>query len=598
MCGIYFSNILSDPEALNTRLNKIRYRGPDNRSLLRLNEIILAHLRLSIIDLDERSNQPFVFKHLSMTYNGEIYNYADIRKELINLGYTFETESDTEVLIKGYDAWGREVLQKMNGMFSFVIYDSIKNRAFCGRDRLGVKPFYYYWKDGDFEVCSQIQPLVNENCTLDYSALAIYMMCGYIPSPYSAYENIYKLPPGCVMEVDFKTRTKTISKYWDLGKAELLDITYDDAKQQLKELLADAIKIRLQADVPLGTFLSGGIDSTLVVAMASQLLDNIVKTFTIGFDAPDYDESKTAEQFASLLGTEHKSTMCTVEDVRELIPQMIEVYGEPFADSSSLPSLLLSRTTKKHVTVALSGDGGDESFIGYNHFRSIDRFLQVKKIPYFIRKIASIFFARDSKYRYILNLKDIDKFIERMFTGSNEFFKKGNTDWLDEYYPGFKEWSDNSIQKAADLNIKLWLENDSNVKVDRASMAYSLEIRSPFLDYRIVEFARKLPMEYRYDGHTTKKILKDILSEYLPAELIDLPKKGFAIPLKYWLHGSLKQDFFDAIDYDFLSKIPDIDMDKIRRIIHKYFEEKDSYYTAYIWRLYVLCKWKKMVVGK
>lgn len=593
MCGIYFSNILTDNEALYNRLETIKYRGPDNKDIVKVNDKTLAHLRLSILDLDSRSNQPFVYKHLSLTYNGEIYNYRDIKKELVDLGYSFDTESDTEVLVKGYDAWGGKVLHRLNGMFSFVIYDSLKNQAFCARDRLGVKPFYYFWYDGDLEVCSQIQPLVNEASQLDYNALAIYLMCGYIPSPYSAYKRIYKLPPGCIMEVDFATRTKKISRYWDLEKVELLDISYGDAKQQLKELIKDAIRIRMQADVPLGAFLSGGVDSSLVVAMASQLSEGKVKTFTIGFDASDYDESKTAEQFASILGSEHKTTMCTVEDVQNLIPKMIEVYGEPFADSSALPSLLLNKTTKKYVTVALSGDGGDESFIGYNHFRSVGRFLQVKKIPYFIRKIVSRFLTKDSKYRYILNLKNTDEFIERMFIGSNEFFNKRNTEWLKEHYSGYKEWSDNPIQKAADLNIKLWLENDSNVKVDRASMAYSVEIRSPFLDYRIVEFARKLPMEYKYDGQTTKKILKDILSDYLPAELIDLPKRGFAIPLEYWLRGSLKQDFLDTIDYEFLKKVPGIDIAKVKSIIRKYFDTADNFYTPYVWRLYVLCKWKE-----
>lgn len=595
MCGIYLTNIPFKEEEVKAKLDKIKYRGPDYMGVLKQDSINLGHLRLAILDLDSRSNQPYQYKHHTIVFNGEIYNFKDIIKELEVLGYSFETTSDTEVLIKGYDAWGEKVLDKLNGMFAFAIYDTKKQEVFCARDRLGVKPFYYYWKNGVFEICSQLQPLMNKNSKVSSEAVSIYLSTGYVPSPFSILEDVYKLQPGCILFIDLKKKSKTIKKYWDLEEVETLDITYDEAKDRIETLLKDAVKIRMQADVPLGTFLSGGIDSALVTAIAAEISEKKIKTFTIGFDDPKYDESKVAEKFASILGTEHTTSTCKVEDVLELIPQLIEVYDEPFADSSALPSLLLNKKTKQHVTVALSGDGGDESFIGYYHFETVSKFKILEKIPFFLRKVAARFLPVSNKLKNILLCKNDNEFIKRIFISDQKLLKVKSTDWIEKYYPEFKHLSSNSIQKAADLNIKLWLENDSNLKVDRASMAYSVEVRSPFLDYRIVDFARKLPLDYKFSKGKTKLILKDILSNYIPDEVFNQPKSGFSIPIGTWLKNKLKDDFLKTVTKDFLETLPNLDVKITLQLVDEFFDDRttNNDNAVYLWRLYVLNKWLK-----
>ena len=254
MCGIYLTNIPFQEEEVKTKLEKIKYRGPDYTGVLKRDTITLGHLRLAILDLDQRSNQPFRYKNLTIVYNGEIYNFKDIRGELEGIGYSFQTTSDTEVLLKGFDAWGEKVLDKLNGMFAFAIYDETNQEVFCARDRLGVKPFYYYWKDGQFEICSQLQPLINDKSVVSREAVSIFLDYGYVPSPLSILEDTSKLQSGHYMVIDLQSKSKTIKRYWTLPKVETSKVSYDMAKKQLKELLKDATKIRMQCDVALGSF--------------------------------------------------------------------------------------------------------------------------------------------------------------------------------------------------------------------------------------------------------------------------------------------------------------------------------------------------------
>ncbi|MBT8268703.1 MAG: asparagine synthase (glutamine-hydrolyzing), partial [Bacteroidia bacterium] len=538
MCGIYLTNIPYAKEEVEDKLESISFRGPDYCGIRSINKLTLGHLRLSILDLNPRSHQPMSYENLHIVFNGEIYNYIPVKKELIELGYQFRTESDTEVLLVGFKAWGKDVLPKINGMFAFSIYDSESNTIFSARDRLGVKPFYYYWKDNEFEICSQIKPLLKDK-QINEEAVSIFLDCEYIPSPYTIVQDVYKLPPGNYMEIDVTSNTKTIEEYWNLKDVETKDISYEDAKKELHELLKDAVKIRLQSDVPIGSFLSGGIDSALVSSIAAEVSDTKVNTFSIGFDDPKFDESKIAEQYAEILETNHKTTICSPEDALNLIPKLIDVYDEPFADSSALPSLLLNKVTKSYVTVALSGDGGDESFMGYPHFHRLMKHKFIIDIPYPIRKflakprLLKLFGINSHRVRNALNTNTRTDFIENIFSRKGFLLKEKRQGWM-RHYQGFKTWSNSFLQKAADLNIKLWLENDSNVKVDRASMAYSVEVRSPFLDYRVVEYARTLPMNFRYEKGRQKKILRDILKEYIPEDLFDQPKSGFGVPIGDW----------------------------------------------------------------
>ncbi|SEQ45663.1 asparagine synthase (glutamine-hydrolysing) [Hyunsoonleella jejuensis] len=596
MCGIYLTNIPFEETIVKEKLDSISFRGPDYTGIKKINNLTLGHLRLSILDLDSRSHQPMAYKGLEIVFNGEIYNYKDVKKELINKGYSFSTESDTEVLLIGFKEWGEEILKKINGMFAFSIYDPVKNEIFSARDRLGVKPFYYYWKDNEFEICSQIRPLL-KNKSINDEAVSIFLDCKFIPSPYTIAKDIYKLPPGNSMKINLNNNTYEINEYWNLKEVEIKNISYTEAKAQLHDLLIDAVKIRLQSDVPIGSFLSGGIDSALVSSIAAKVSEKPINTFSIGFDDPKYDESKIAEQYADIIGSKHKTTICSSDDVLKLIPKLVEVYDEPFADSSALPSLLLNSVTKQHVTVALSGDGGDESFMGYDHFDSLIKNKFIIDIPYSIRKALSSKFILNmigqNTYRVknALTTKTRNDFIENIFSRKGFLLKKKNQDYM-KHYQGYKKWSNNFLQKAADLNIKLWLENDSNAKVDRASMAYSVEVRSPFLDYRVIEFARSLPMSFRYEKGRQKKILRDILKEYIPEEVFTQPKKGFAVPIGNWMRHELREEFISALNDDFLNKVPNLNISKFKTILSEHMSEKYDH-TENIWKVYVLSKWYK-----
>jgi asparagine synthase (glutamine-hydrolysing) len=595
MCGIYITNIPYAEEQVIGKLKSIQFRGPDNLGYTNIDGISLGHLRLSIIDLEQRSNQPFEYKNFNIVFNGEIYNFKDIRSELEHNGYVFTTQSDTEVLIKGYEFWGKNVLEKLNGMFAFAIYDKVKQIVFCSRDRLGVKPFYYYWNDGQFEICSQLRPLIKPESQINKEAVSIYLDCGYVPSPYSIIEDIYKLQPGNYLEINLIEKTKTIVEYWNLKPVKVRDISYEDAKNELHELLVDAVKIRMQSDVSLGSFLSGGIDSALVSSIASKLSDKPINTFTIGFEDPKFDESKVAAKFAEILGSSHTETICGPNDALQMLPKLIEVYDEPFADSSALPSLLLNSVTKKYATVALSGDGGDESFIGYDHLLLVEKFRKIVFIPLIIRKLLSkvswykFLRTRPETIRGILSSKDENELIVKIFTSQDTLQKRPNLSWL-EKYKVYKFFSKVPLQRAADLNIKLWLENDSNVKVDRASMAFQVEVRSPFLDYRIIEFARDLPMSFRYDKGITKKIVRDILKKYIPEDVFNQPKRGFAIPLGHWINNELKEDVLLELNDTFLNSVPNLNVVKFKEQLNLHLSNKYDY-SFNIWKLYILSKW-------
>ena len=593
MCGIYLTNIPFSNKQVEQKLEKIRFRGPDNISVLKNENISLGHLRLSILDLDERSNQPFNFRHLSLVYNGEIYNFKEIRKSLIEEGYSFDTTSDTEVLLKGYHAWGEKILDRINGMFAFAVYDENKKTVFIARDRLGVKPLYYSWRNGKLELCSQLAPL--NKSKLDQEAISIYLQTGYIPSPFSIYEEIKKLPPGQYATFNLRENKKEIHSYWDLKEVEESDISYEDAKEQLHDLIVDAVKIRLQSDVPYGSFLSGGIDSALVSSIANSIQKEKLKTFTIGFDEKEFDESQDAEQFAKIIGSDHHLIRSNQEELSALLDTFFKAYDEPFADSSAIPSLLLNKKVKPHVTVVLSGDGGDESFLGYNHFEWARKVYGLFLIPFFLRRLATYFIPfkwigkRGPSIKNIMLMKNFNEFIESIFTGFDTLLLKDKKKWMSHYHK-YLFLSKNKFQKVADLNLKLWLENDSNVKVDRASMASSVEVRSPFLDYRIIEFARSLPVKYRLYGSKRKRILRDILSNYIPEPVFDKPKKGFSIPLAGWIRDSFKDEFSKYLKTDKLKPIENLDIAKIQRLFELHLTT-DVDYSSYLWRVFVLSKW-------
>lgn len=594
MCGIYLTNIPFAEDEVKVKLESIQFRGPDYTGVQKVDDLTFGHLRLSILDLDIRSHQPMEFEDFTIVFNGEIYNFQNIKEELLALGYIFKTSGDTEVLLKGFKEWGEAVVPKLNGMFAFAIYNRITRKLFCARDRFGVKPFYYSWNEGEFEICSQLRPIC-QNKKINEDAISMFLDCTYIPSPFTIYQNVYKLPPGKTLEIDLNSLEFSIKEYWNLKEVSIAKLSYDEAKKKLHELLKDAVKIRLQSDVAFGSFLSGGIDSALISSIAAKVSEEPIKTFSIGFEDPKYDESKIAAQYAEIIGSVHTETICKPEDILEMIPKLVTVYDEPFGDSSALPSLLLNKVTKQYVTMALSGDGGDESFLGYNHFDWVAKFKHLIKVPYWIRVTASkllvsnVLKSKTEPIKRILNIKSKDDFIAGIFVGYNSLVKKRNLNWLSNY-DGYRFWSKDLFQSTADLNIKLWMENDSNVKVDRASMAYSVEVRSPFLDYRIIEFARTLPVSFRFVPGRKKRILRDILKEYIPEEVFDQPKKGFAVPIGQWIRKELKEEFIQNLSDDFLNQVPNLNVIKFKKMFQQHLDGKADF-SSYIWRVYVLSKW-------
>lgn len=594
MCGIYATNLSISKDMVRQNLEKIKFRGPDYTGVQKVQDVTYGHLRLAILDLEERSNQPFLIDSYSVVFNGEIYNYRDIRKELEQEGVKFTTESDTEVLLQAYIKWGEGFVSKLNGMFAFVILDTTQNTIFGARDRLGVKPFYYFFDGADFEICSQLTPMVSKK-DIDEEAISIYLNTSWIPAPYSIYKEIKKLKPGFTLKINLTSKSLETKAYWELTKVKQKKIKYPEAKRQLKELIKDAVSIRLNSDVPIGSFLSGGIDSCVVTAVASEISKNRIKSFSIGFDNPEYDESDLANQFAEILKTEHNLVFCKEEDILKMIPNFCKYYDEPFGDSSALPSLLLNKMAKEKVTVALSGDGGDEGFMGYNSFDTINISENVFKIPIILRRaFATVMGYLPDRLLHtglqkLLRMNSISDLIEETYVSSNNILLDKSKKWL-QHYRKYLSLSEDGFQRLADLTTLLWLPNDSNVKVDRASMAYSVEVRSPFLDYRIIEFARELPRRYKYNGKIRKKILRDILSDYVPEKVFNQPKKGFSIPMKDWIRSELKMEFDKRITIEFLNKVPNLNISKFQKM-YKQHMLGEANYSSIIWRVYVLALW-------
>lgn len=600
MCGIYLTNIEREDNELRGCLKKIQYRGPDNLTIKKYDLVTIAHLRLSIIDLEERSNQPFQFENLVITFNGEIYNFKELKKDLELIGYNFITKSDTEVLLKAYHAWGVKMLEKLNGMFAFAIYDILNGKVFCARDRIGQKPLYYYWNvdEGYLEICSSPRAMKKAS-KFSQKGINIYLEAGYIPSPYSIYEDIIKLEAGNYLIVDLKNKKLSKKVYWDLKPIKKKrKISFEKAKLELNELIEDAIRLRMISDVELGCFLSSGIDSSIIATVANNYSEKKLNTFTVKFTDKSIDESEAALEISKTLKTNHKTFLCSEDELISNLDDLFTAFDEPFSDPAIIPTLMLCKKVKNQTTVCLSGDGGDESFMGYNHFSWLRLFKYLFIIPLRLRKlILTIFkpFINLKHYDYlknIFNLKSKNDFIVNIFLNFISITKNRCFKWLSTYDPYF--YKSNSIfQKTADINIKLWLEGNSNVKVDRACMFSSIEIRNPFLDHRIIEFARELPLEFKLKRNNRKIILKELLKKYLKNPMINKPKKGFTVPISKWICGPLKKDIEKFFIKKELKTIPNLDYEKILHYYNQHMGGKADF-SHVIWRVYVIFKWLKL----
>lgn len=605
MCGIYGSTINYTDKIVQNKLNRFSYRGPDQQGIERYSfvngQLIFGHNRLSIVDLDIRSKQPFSYLNLvHIVFNGEIYNFKEIRKCLQKKGYAFHTESDTEVLCASYLEYGFDCINHFNGMFAFVIYDERKQLLFGGRDRLGKKPLYYYQDGKDFEFCSQLSGIKihHDNLTVSEDSIGLYLAWKAVPDPFSIYAEVKKLRAGHVFTYSLANGDFKDWSYWNVINHDVpaFDGDYEDAKSELKELLMDAVKLRLFADVPVGVFLSGGIDSSLIAALAKKCHEDEIKTFSVKFNVAKFDESEHAKAVASFLGTNHHTIHCDEREALKLIDNFSYYYDEPFADSSALPSMLLAKYTKQHVTVALSGDGGDETFLGYSRYL---RFLKKKasyKLPYLIRKpIAQTLLGTGNqslmRFGNLLGERTVEEaYMATITTTDNSWFDfdKKYFDVSESQY--LEELQHNTLEKISNFETKTYMNWDINTKVDRATMAFSLESRAPLMDYRIIEFSKKLPTLFKYDGISQKRILKDILFDLVPKKLLDRPKAGFAIPLEHWFRNELKEKVLDDLSLNNLKAIPiinpQITYDKIQKHMNG---TQDNHYI--IWSLLVLKEW-------
>lgn len=598
MCGIYGSTVNYSDEIIRKKLACIDFRGPDFSSFHHFDDITLGHNRLAIIDLDIRSNQPFSYLHLHIVFNGEIYNYQDIKKELEQKNYQFKTSSDTEVICAAYLEYGESCVNHFNGMFAFVIYDSLKKELFGARDRFGKKPFYYLHSEKSFEFASQPSLInIGRNLRIDETAINDYLVWNYIPEPKSIYQEVDKLPAAHSFKFDLYSGNLKIHKYWDLDYTWDNKFTgsYEDAKNELSDLLTDAVKIRMFADVPLGVFLSGGIDSSLVSALAVKQV-NKVKTFSIKFNETGFDESVYAEKVAKYLGTDHYTIDCNYNEGIGLIENITKYYDEPFADSSAIPSLLLSKHTKKHVTVALSGDAGDEGFLGYHRYKWINDAQLVFNLPLAFREVLASLVKLSPNYRHKLMAMGISMnttenlYLKMVGSMENSWILKRDIDLENNMMPVLNNPFRPLLERVSDFDIKTYLNGDINTKVDRASMAFSLESRSPLMDYRVIEFSRSLPSNFKFYKGNQKRILKDILFKYLPPSFFDRPKAGFTMPFKNWFRSELKDYVLEKLSKKQIQNIPGIDVDKTLEIINDHMTGKWNRYPE-IWKLLVLSQW-------
>lgn len=544
MCGIYFTNKIIEKDEVHKKMNKISYRGPDNLSIKCINGNWLAHLRLSIQDLDKRSNQPFSYKHYHIIFNGEIYNFIDLKKTLFNK-YDFITTSDTEVLLYLFIEYGFKCLNMLNGMFSFIIYNEIENTIFVARDRLGKKPLFYSIINNTIELSSQPSQLLNSfNANINYNSLNEFFAFKYIKEPFTIWDNIFKFPSGSYMFYDCNNFKYSINKFWDIvDNTKEFNGNYEDAKSELLLLLNDSVKIRNISDIPVGVNLSGGIDSSLI-AILTKFHNFNLNTFSVKFNEAKFNESTYANQIANKISSNHNVVNFNINDILYYLDNYSNFFDEPFADSSSIPSLILSKHIKNTgISVTLSGDGADEIFSGYHRYGYISTFNKLSKlIPLSVRK--SIHFLLNHNLTEFLANNDINKNYIRLLIGK---YQNELVDFNSLNYDFTKfENSKSILDKFSKFDCENYLINDINVKLDRSMMANSVEARSPFQDYRIIEFGNSLPSNFKIN----KKILKDILKLYMPNDFIYRNKKGFTASFEILFKTQLKSYVIESLNKD------------------------------------------------
>ncbi|MCP4373836.1 MAG: asparagine synthase (glutamine-hydrolyzing) [Deltaproteobacteria bacterium] len=626
MCGIcgiasYIEGKRVDEKILCSMRESLLHRGPDESGIFIDERIGLGHRRLSIIDLST-GTQPIHNEDSSLriVFNGEIYNYLELKEDLLRSGHTFYTNSDTEILIHLYEEYGKSLLDYINGMFAFCIWDSKKQELFLARDRIGQKPLYYTLTNEAFLFASEIKALLQHPSVsreVDILSLSKYLTYEYVPAPHSILKGIKKLQPGHFLRYNVSTRELTIKRYWDIPLSDdaIGYMSEEDYIDELIRLLRDSVRLRLISDVPIGIFLSGGLDSSSITALASGI-SNKVKTFTVGFDDKSFDESYYANQVARLFATDHHSEILDITKAYTLLPEIINYLDEPLGDASIIPTFLLSRFTSNHVKVALGGDGGDELFAGYPTYQAL------KIVPYYSilpRELREAIHSIAAQLPISHQNISFDFKIKQMLRGTgvsheimfflwmgafNEHEKKqlflpeiqANIKEENPFEDLFEYIKKSNLQKTFErtlyLMVKLYLQDDILVKVDRASMANSLEVRAPFLDYRMVEFAAKLPRHYKLNRLTTKYLLKKAGQKFLPKKIVKRKKKGFGIPVAKWICGEMKDIFFDYLGKERIQRDGFFEYAFIENLLYEHLAmKKDN--RKWLWTLLIFQMWKE-----
>jgi asparagine synthase (glutamine-hydrolysing) len=603
LCGVA-GTINLNQNHLQSIKNHLLHRGPDAQNYYNYNNINLLHTRLSIQDISN-GHQPFEYKEWVIVFNGEIYNHLELREEYLK-EFVFSTTSDTETLLYMYIKYQDKMFEYLDGMFAFAILNKIEKRLYLARDRAGKKPLYYYQKGDKFLFASELNALkvAIEDISVDEDSIYAYLKSGFFYGDTTPYSGLKELDIGSIAKIDIDTLSITISKYFDILDYYKQDKIYDisSAKEELDRLLKKSIKDRLvSSDLEVGAFLSGGIDSSLVVAIASEYVDNL-KSFTVKLDGA-FDESHLAKLTANKYNTEH--TQLTVSmNLKDDVEKILSNYGEPFMDSSAIPSYYVSREAKKHVTVILNGDGADELFGGYRRYVPIANGM-IKWASYIssLSKILPKPHNKKSLYNYGYRLlamadkRDLDFYLSATNDIFEDTYRLDNNHLLDSMNSYIKEINNQditSLSKMLYIDFNLLLKNDLLKKMDIATMAHSLEGRSPFLSKYMLEFAPRLSDNLKIKGTTTKYILRELSKKYLPSELITQPKRGFEVPLKGWVESELKENIYDTLSSNSYSSNY-IKQDYIDKLLDKRVDVSDEKRAKMLWSMYALDVWYKSI---
>jgi asparagine synthase (glutamine-hydrolysing) len=585
----------------------IAHRGPDDSGVWNSADgsVALSHRRLSIIDLSPLGRNPMFWDEgrLWITFNGEIYNFRELRQELESAGYRFRSQTDTEIVLAAYDKWGTDAVTRFAGMFAFGLWDVPRRRLWLVRDRLGKKPLYYTHSAGRLKFASELKSLVADGTfrrDVDADAVGLYLRFGYVPSPLTIFKDARKLPPAHYLLCE--DGRVSVTRYWDPVPFSATRSSMSDAEAEgeLDRRLATAVKQRMIADVPLGAFLSGGIDSSLVVALMNEHGAQPVRTFSIRFDNPEYNEADHAAAVARHLQTDHYEQTCSERDMLATVDRLPEMFDEPFADSSAIPTFLVSKIARNRVTVALSGDGGDELFLGYPRYRFHAIAAWALSLPGPVRRAAAIGAAQMPTRRLrriadVLRSTEADQYVRFITWWSPEEIVM-LTGRPPADGPSYADALARSRNVPADvrpglLDLVSYLPDDILTKVDRASMAVGLEVRAPLLDHRIVELALGLPLSLKRRGRTTKWLLRELLYRRVPRQLVDRPKMGFGVPLDDWFRGPLREPMNDYCSGSDLEDLG-IAAPPIRQLWTD-FQSGRTHRSDRLWQIYALVAWSR-----